>query len=254
MVMATPLRSLLKIKGISEGKALKMKDAAEKFCPVGFQVQSMGAPRLPPHLRPLRTRGCLIHALVVPVQTAKEQLAQIAEQITLSTGSAEFDAILQGGIPTGSITEVYGTLQAQYYHVCVSLLARVPPLCHLCMEPCCHYFFRIGLAASGKTQLCHMLAVTCQWALDKGGGEGKCLYIDTAGQAFQFPLILTLLTLTSLPAFLRDANAVANGPPPDADTRTLLHAGTFRADRLKQIAESHDMNADDSLENVCCAR
>jgi DNA repair protein RAD51 len=34
---------------------------------------------------------------------------------------------------------------------------------------------------TGKSQLCHTLAVTCQLPFDMGGGEGKCLYIDTEG-------------------------------------------------------------------------
>jgi DNA repair protein RAD51 len=50
-----------------------------------------------------------------------------------------------GGIETGSITEMFGEFR------------------------------------TGKTQLCHTLAVTCQLPIDQGGGEGKCLYIDTEG-------------------------------------------------------------------------
>jgi DNA repair protein RAD51 len=38
-----------------------------------------------------------------------------------------------------------------------------------------------GEFRTGKTQLCHTLAVTCQLPMDKGGGEGKALYIDTEG-------------------------------------------------------------------------
>jgi DNA repair protein RAD51 len=38
-----------------------------------------------------------------------------------------------------------------------------------------------GEFRTGKTQLCHQLAVTCQLPIDQGGGEGKCLYIDTEG-------------------------------------------------------------------------
>ena len=53
--------------------------------------------------------------------------------------------MLQGGIETGSITEMFGEFR------------------------------------TGKTQLCHTLAVTCQLPVDQGGGEGKCLYIDTEG-------------------------------------------------------------------------
>ncbi|TKA58467.1 DNA repair protein RAD51 [Rhodotorula sp. CCFEE 5036] len=34
---------------------------------------------------------------------------------------------------------------------------------------------------TGKSQICHQLAVTCQLPCDMKGGEGKCLYIDTEG-------------------------------------------------------------------------
>lgn len=50
-----------------------------------------------------------------------------------------------GGIETGAITELFGEFR------------------------------------TGKSQLCHTLAVTCQLPVDMGGGEGKCLYIDTEG-------------------------------------------------------------------------
>ncbi|XP_065259224.1 DNA repair protein RAD51 homolog 1 isoform X2 [Emys orbicularis] len=50
-----------------------------------------------------------------------------------------------GGIETGSITEMFGEFR------------------------------------TGKTQLCHTLAVTCQLPIDRGGGEGKAMYIDTEG-------------------------------------------------------------------------
>lgn len=38
-----------------------------------------------------------------------------------------------------------------------------------------------GEFRTGKTQMCHTLCVTCQLPLDRGGGEGKALYIDTEG-------------------------------------------------------------------------
>ncbi|KAF6766163.1 DNA recombination and repair protein Rad51 [Ephemerocybe angulata] len=50
-----------------------------------------------------------------------------------------------GGIETGSLTELFGEFR------------------------------------TGKSQLCHTLAVTCQLPVSMGGGEGKCLYIDTEG-------------------------------------------------------------------------
>ena len=77
--------------------------------------------------------------------TAAQHLVQRQDLITLSSGSKELDKLLQGGIETGSLTEVFGEFR------------------------------------TGKTQLCHTLCVTCQLPLDQGGGEGKALYIDTEG-------------------------------------------------------------------------
>ncbi|KAF6149945.1 hypothetical protein GIB67_008666, partial [Kingdonia uniflora] len=59
--------------------------------------------------------------------TSASQLhAQRLEIIQITTGSRELDKVLEGGIETGSITEIYGEFR------------------------------------SGKTQLCHTLCVTCQ--------------------------------------------------------------------------------------------
>lgn len=77
--------------------------------------------------------------------TAKDVLESREDLITLSTGSTALDELLRGGIETGSITELFGEFR------------------------------------TGKTQLCHQLCVTCQLPLDKGGGEGKALFIDTEG-------------------------------------------------------------------------
>jgi len=67
-----------------------------------------------------------------------------SEQIT--TGATAVDAILGGGIETGSITEVYGEFR------------------------------------SGKTQLAHTLAVTSQLGFGSGGGQGKSVFVDTEGK------------------------------------------------------------------------
>lgn len=68
-----------------------------------------------------------------------------ANIVFISTGSAELDRLLGGGIETGSITEIFGEFR------------------------------------TGKTQLAHTLAVNCQLPIDMGGAEGKCLWIDTEG-------------------------------------------------------------------------
>uniref|UniRef100_A0A2K6NAK6 DNA repair protein RAD51 homolog 1 n=1 Tax=Rhinopithecus roxellana TaxID=61622 RepID=A0A2K6NAK6_RHIRO len=62
-----------------------------------------------------------------------------------SLASASPVAGTTGGIETGSITEMFGEFR------------------------------------TGKTQICHTLAVTCQLPIDRGGGEGKAMYIDTEG-------------------------------------------------------------------------
>ncbi|XP_022251574.1 DNA repair protein RAD51 homolog A isoform X1 [Limulus polyphemus] len=77
--------------------------------------------------------------------TATEFHQKRSEIIQITTGSKELDKLLGGGIETGSITEIFGEFR------------------------------------TGKTQICHTLAVTCQLPIDHNGGEGKCLYIDTEG-------------------------------------------------------------------------
>lgn len=67
-------------------------------------------------------------AKLVPIgfTTAAEYHLKRSEIIQLTTGSKELDRLLGGGIETGSITEIFGEFR------------------------------------TGKTQLCHTLAVTCQ--------------------------------------------------------------------------------------------
>ncbi|OWZ65353.1 DNA repair protein RAD51 [Cryptococcus neoformans] len=77
--------------------------------------------------------------------TATEIHSRRSELVHITTGSTGLDTILGGGIETGAITELYGEFR------------------------------------TGKSQLCHTLAVTCQLPVSMGGGEGKCLYIDTEG-------------------------------------------------------------------------
>jgi len=77
--------------------------------------------------------------------TATEMHLKRSQIIQITTGSKELDKLLNGGFETGSITELFGEFR------------------------------------TGKSQLCHTIAVTCQLPIDNGGAEGKCLYIDTMG-------------------------------------------------------------------------
>lgn len=68
------------------------------------------------------------------------------EQIgKITTGSSELDKMLGGGVESQAMTEFYGKFSA------------------------------------GKTQLTHQLSVNVQLPKEKGGCEGKALYIDTEG-------------------------------------------------------------------------
>merc|ERR1719247_526335 len=94
--------------------------------------------------------------------------------VKLKTGASQLDGLLEGGIETGQITEIFGEFRC------------------------------------GKTQLCHTLCVTCQMSINDGGAESKALYIDTEG--------------------------------------------TFRPERIVDIAKRYNLNAEDVLENVTYAR
>ena len=77
--------------------------------------------------------------------TASEFFEERQSVMFLSTGAAEFDKLLGGGIETGSITEIFGEFR------------------------------------TGKTQICHTLCVTVQLPESQGGCSAKAMYIDTEG-------------------------------------------------------------------------
>lgn len=107
-------RKLSDVKGISEAKVAKLKEAVKSMVTMDFK-------------------------------TAADALEDRKNIVCLTTGSTELDKLLEGGIETGSITEVFGEFR------------------------------------TGKTQLCHTLCVTCQQPINEGGAEGKAIYIDTEG-------------------------------------------------------------------------
>lgn len=107
-------KALLAIKGVSEAKADKIMAAAGQLVPMGFT-------------------------------TATEVHQTRSDMVQITTGCKELDKLLEGGMETGSITEIFGEFR------------------------------------TGKTQICHQLCVTCQLKVEEGGGEGKALYIDTEG-------------------------------------------------------------------------
>lgn len=75
-----------------------------------------------------------------PATSVLEKRLQV---LKITTGSHRFDELLKGGIESQAITEIYGEYR------------------------------------TGKTQLCHTLAVAAQMGRDQRGGQGRVLYIDS---------------------------------------------------------------------------
>ncbi|XP_041354399.1 DNA repair protein RAD51 homolog 1 [Gigantopelta aegis] len=162
-VAFVPKKMLLSIKGISEAKADKLLAEAAKLVPMGFT-------------------------------TATEFHQKRSEIIQVTTGSKELDKLLQGGVETGSITEVFGEFR------------------------------------TGKTQLCHTLAVTCQLPIDMGGGEGKAMYIDTEG-TFRPERLLAVAERYSLSGSdVLDNVAYARAYNSDHQSQLLIQAAAMMAE------------------------
>nr|CAD7404885.1 unnamed protein product [Timema poppensis] len=126
--------------------------------------------------------------------TATEFHQKRSEIIQLTTGSRELDRLLAGGIETGSITEIFGEFR------------------------------------TGKTQICHTLAVTCQLPIDQNGGEGKCLYIDTEG-TFRPERLLAVAERYKLSGNdVLDNVAYARAYNTDHQTQLLIQASAMMAE------------------------
>ncbi|MBU2497121.1 MAG: DNA repair and recombination protein RadA [Nanoarchaeota archaeon] len=106
--------------------------------------------------------------------SATKFLEKRQEVIKITTGSKNLNELLGGGVETKAITEAFGSY------------------------------------GSGKTQIGHVLAVSTQMPIEKGGAGGMAVYIDTEG--------------------------------------------TFRPERIKQIAKSLGVKPEDALKNILVAR
>lgn len=90
------LRKLTDVKGISDQKAMKLKEIikANNLVCLGFQ-------------------------------TASSRLEGLRDLIMISTGSQELDNLLGGGIETGSLTEVFGEFRTGKTQLCHTLCVSV---------------------------------------------------------------------------------------------------------------------------------
>ncbi|XP_075223979.1 RAD51 recombinase homolog spn-A [Lycorma delicatula] len=135
-------------------------------------------------------------AKLVPMgfTTATEFHQKRSEIIMLTTGSKELDRLLGGGIETGSITEIFGEFR------------------------------------TGKTQICHTLAVTCQLPIDQNGGEGKCLYVDTEGTFRPERLLAVAERYKLIGSDVLDNVAYARAYNTDHQTQLLIQASAMMAE------------------------
>lgn len=162
-VSFAPMSVLSAIKGISVEKAERLKKACKELLNNGF-------------------------CNAVDFLDARQNL------IKFTTGSSQLDALLQGGVETGGITELFGEFR------------------------------------TGKSQLCHTLAVTCQLPVAQSGGEGKCLWIDTEG-TFRPERIVSIAKRYGLhPTDCLNNIAYAKAYNCDHQTELLADAGALMAD------------------------
>lgn len=115
-VLQSTRKDLAALKGFSDAKVEKVLEAAAKLESDNYQFVS-GA----------------------------QLLQKRATVLKLTTGSSALDRLLNGGIESMSITEIFGENR------------------------------------TGKTQICHTLCVTAQLPLELNGGNGKICFIDTEG-------------------------------------------------------------------------
>ncbi|RHZ61908.1 hypothetical protein Glove_345g50 [Diversispora epigaea] len=113
------------------------------------------------------------------------------DYVYITTGSNELNKLLGGGIESGSITELFGEFR------------------------------------TGKSQLCHTLAVTCQLSVDNGGAEGKCIYIDTEGTFRPERLVSIAERFGVAPAEVLDNVAVARAYNTDHQMNLLIQAAAM---------------------------
>lgn len=126
--------------------------------------------------------------------TATDFHQKRSELIQLTTGSKELDRLLGGGVETGSITEIFGEFR------------------------------------TGKSQICHTLAVTCQLPIEHNGGEGKCLYIDTEGTFRPERLLAVAERYKMSPTEILDNVAYARAHNTDHQTQLLVQAAAMMAE------------------------
>ncbi|MEM4699842.1 MAG: DNA repair and recombination protein RadA [Candidatus Nezhaarchaeales archaeon] len=125
-------------------------------------------------------------ALDIGFKTADEIYERRLKVAKLTTGSNNLDKLLGGGVETQTITEFYGEF------------------------------------GTGKTQICHQLCVNVQLPRERGGLEGRALYIDSEG-TFRPERIIAM--------------AKALGLSPQEALKNIIVARAFNTDHQMLLVE-----------------
>jgi len=141
------LREISSLPGVGKTIALKLFDAGY----VSIKLIAVTSPRVLAEETGIgeRTAEKIVNVareiIGLEFTTARDFLDKRKHVKHITTGSHSLDELLGGGIETQGITEFYGEYR------------------------------------TGKTQICHTLAVTVQLPEDKGGLGARALYVDTEG-------------------------------------------------------------------------
>ncbi|KAI8927034.1 Rad51-domain-containing protein [Entophlyctis helioformis] len=132
-VQMTISRTLLKIKGFSEIKVEKIKEAAAKLIANGFMTATELSQR----------RKCVIR---------------------ISTGSKEFDKLLGGGVQTMSITEAFGEFRTGKTQLAHTLYVWLPAPACACMRPHLMSHASVSPGFDARVGSCVTASFRCTWA------------------------------------------------------------------------------------------
>jgi len=141
------IQELSSLPGIGRSIALKLFDAGY----TSIKLIAVTSPRVLAEEANIGEKtaekivGAAREMMGLEFATAREFLNRRKDVKHITTGSFSLDELLGGGVETQGITEFYGEYR------------------------------------TGKTQICHTLAVTVQLPSEKGGLNARALYIDTEG-------------------------------------------------------------------------
>lgn len=152
---------------VFQQKALKLKEAASKLVPQGFVTAATELKRRQDIIIVSTGSSALDELLQVGLEENQVQVVCPCNALNLIIALFH---LRQGGIETGSLTELFGEFRSGKTQLCHTL-------CVTCQLP----LDQVRASVSLTTALKSMFKHTYHWYVQQGGGEGKAMYIDTEG-------------------------------------------------------------------------